>query len=79
MAAWSLDYENPKLPSRLRKGDVVYTLQRTTGAYRFILNYEGYEDPSEDCPTIAIQSYGNTEEEAVEMMLSILRELGVVK
>lgn len=77
MVEWYVDYENEKLPSRLRKGDVVYTLQMTSGAFPYILNYSGWENPYEDRPTIAIQSYGNTEAAAVEMMLSKLRELGL--
>lgn len=77
MISWSMDFENEKLPSRLKKGNVVYTLQRTSGAFRFILNYVGWDNPYENFPTIGIQAYGNTEEEAVEMMLAKLRELGV--
>ena len=76
MIGWTVDYENEKLPSRLRKGNEVYTLQRSSGAFPYILNYSRW-DPCMDCSIVAIQSYGSTEEKAVDMMLSKLRELGL--
>ena len=77
MVPWSMDYENEKLPKTIRKGNVDYSLRRTSGAFPVILNYSGWENSYEDRPAIAVQSYGDTEEEAVEMMLSKLRRLGL--
>lgn len=77
MITWSMDYEHEKLPKTIRKGNVDYSLKRTFGAFPVVLNYSGWENPYEDRQAIAIQSYGDTEEEAVEMMLSKLRKLGL--
>lgn len=77
MCYWSADYSTEKLPTRLTKNGVSYNLQITSGAFRYILNYVGWDNPYEDRPTTAIQAYGNTEEQAVEMMVGKLKELGI--
>lgn len=75
--SWSIDYSNGKLPSRLKKNGVEYDLQMTSGYYPYILNYAGFESPYDDRPTVAIQAFGDTENEAAENMITKLRELGL--
>lgn len=79
MLDWSADYSNSMLPPRLKKGSTEYRLQITSGCFPYILNYVGWESIFEDRPSIGIQAYGNTEEEAVEMMVGKLKELGVLE
>lgn len=73
MACWTIDYSNTKLPSRIIMDGWDYSLIRTSGIYPYILRYERTSEIS-DSLQVALQSFGQTEEEAVDNMVLLLRE-----
>ena len=76
--------EIPQLPSRIAyeapNGTIIrYSLRWKGGshcAYPYFLEYYT-QSPATDAETIAFQSYGNTEAEAIEEMIKKLKAVGL--
>lgn len=78
MLEWSTDFRNEKLPESITINNSVYRLQMTSIPLRYTLNYVGFESIFDDYTTIAVQSFSNNLDEAVDQMVEKLKKRGLM-
>lgn len=76
MVNWIVTYKCDRLPRVIHYNNEDWELMFTMGPFPYMLSYEAW-DYIIDGHTCLVQTFGSSEEEAVEEMLKKLKELGI--